>query len=220
MAPPHGGAACSARVFGRRGGAGVPGQARPRSWTGLSNPGGLRGLPPRGWLAEEMSKALGVGRSWRRNRPGAGGATIALGGPLAHFPADGYTLFNATHHSINKAPCTRSSPYDPDTGLRRDYGAVATGPLVICVKNGVLRSRNLRELNRVSRPRPQSRQALQRQLRQTAPRRTLGRGRFHVGGRPCSSPTRCSSKGRAGRLCAIDHRRRQPTWMFSPTPPL
>jgi tripartite-type tricarboxylate transporter receptor subunit TctC len=75
------------------------------------------------------------------NRPGAG-ATIASEA-VAHAPADGYTLLNATHHSINKA-LYKKLAYDPD----KDFAAVtrvATGPLVICVKND-LPIRNLREL--------------------------------------------------------------------------
>jgi len=107
----------------------------------------ITGYPPGGsadfltrLLAEEMGKTLGV-VVVAENRPGAG-ATIASEA-VAHSPADGYTLFNATHHSINKA-LYKKLAYDPD----KDFVAitrVATGPLVICVKND-LAVKNLREL--------------------------------------------------------------------------
>lgn len=107
----------------------------------------VTGYPPGGsadfltrLLAEEMGKALGVAVV-AENRPGAG-ATIASEA-VAHSPADGYTLFNATHHSINKA-LYKKLAYDPD----KDFVAitrVAAGPLVICVKND-LPVKNLREL--------------------------------------------------------------------------
>jgi tripartite-type tricarboxylate transporter receptor subunit TctC len=107
----------------------------------------ITGYPPGGSadfltrvLAEEMTKNLGV-TVVAENRPGAG-ATIASEA-VAHSPADGYTLFNATHHSINKA-LYKKLAYDPD----KDFVAitsVATGPLVICVKND-LPIKNLREL--------------------------------------------------------------------------
>ena len=107
----------------------------------------ITGYPPGGsadfltrLLAEEMTKNLGVAVI-AENRPGAG-ATIASEA-VAHSPADGYTLFNATHHSINKA-LYKKLAYNPD----KDFVAitrVATGPLVICVKND-LAIRNLREL--------------------------------------------------------------------------
>ena len=107
----------------------------------------VTGYPPGGsadfltrLLAEEMTKNLGVAVV-AENRPGAG-ATIASEA-VAHAPADGYTLFNATHHSINKA-LYKKLAYNPD----RDFVAitrVATGPLVICVKND-LPIKTLREL--------------------------------------------------------------------------
>lgn len=107
----------------------------------------VTGYPPGGsadfltrLLAEEMTKNLGV-TVVAENRPGAG-ATIASEA-VAHAPADGYTLFNATHHSINKA-LYKKLAYNPD----RDFVAitrVATGPLVICVKND-LPVKTLREL--------------------------------------------------------------------------
>ena len=107
----------------------------------------ITGYPPGGsadfltrLLAEEMGKTLGV-VVVAENRPGAG-ATIASEA-VAHSSPDGYTLFNATHHSINKA-LYKKLAYDPD----KDFVAitrVATGPLVICVKND-LGLKNLREL--------------------------------------------------------------------------
>ena len=97
----------------------------------------VTGYPPGGsadfltrLLAEEMSKNLGVAVV-AENRPGAG-ATIASES-VAHSAPDGYTLFNATHHSINKA-LYKKLAYDPD----KDFVAitrVANGPVVICVKN-------------------------------------------------------------------------------------
>jgi tripartite-type tricarboxylate transporter receptor subunit TctC len=97
------------------------------------------GYPPGGsgdfltrLVAEEMSKDLGVAVI-AENRPGAG-ATIATE-LVAKTPADGYTILNSTHHSINKALYKRLG-YDPD----RDFAAVtrvATGPLVIVVGNDV-----------------------------------------------------------------------------------
>jgi tripartite-type tricarboxylate transporter receptor subunit TctC len=97
----------------------------------------ITGYPPGGsadfltrLVAEEMSKTLGVAVV-AENRPGAGG-TIASE-VVAKSPADGYTLFNATHHSINKA-LYKKLAFDPD----KDFVAitrVATGPLVICVNN-------------------------------------------------------------------------------------
>ena len=105
------------------------------------------GFPPGGsgdfltrLVAEEMSKHLGVAVV-AENRPGAG-ATIATEA-VARAPADGYTLLNSTHHSINKALYKKLS-YNPD----KDFAAVtrvATGPLVICVNND-LPVKTLREL--------------------------------------------------------------------------
>jgi tripartite-type tricarboxylate transporter receptor subunit TctC len=97
------------------------------------------GYPPGGsgdfltrLVAEEMSKDLGVAVI-AENRPGAG-ATIASE-LVARAPADGYTLLNSTHHTINKA-LYKKLGYDPD----RDFAPVtrvATGPLVIVVNNAV-----------------------------------------------------------------------------------
>ena len=112
--------------------AGVAAQAFPTKPVRI-----ITGYPPGGsadfltrLLAEEMTKTLGVAVV-AENRPGAG-ATIASEA-VAKSPADGYTIFNSTHHSINKALYKKLS-YDPD----KDFVAitrVATGPLVICVKN-------------------------------------------------------------------------------------
>jgi tripartite-type tricarboxylate transporter receptor subunit TctC len=107
----------------------------------------VTGYPPGGsadfltrLLAEEMAKSLGV-VVVAENRPGAG-ATIASEA-VAHSPADGYTIMNSTHHAINKA-LYKKLAYNPD----KDFVAitrVATGPLVICVKNDSP-VKNLREL--------------------------------------------------------------------------
>ena len=112
--------------------AGVAAQAFPTKPVRI-----ITGYPPGGsadfltrLLAEEMTKNLGVAVV-AENRPGAG-ATIASEA-VAKSPADGYTIFNSTHHSINKA-LYKKLGYDPD----KDFIAitrVATGPLVICVKN-------------------------------------------------------------------------------------
>jgi tripartite-type tricarboxylate transporter receptor subunit TctC len=97
----------------------------------------ITGYPPGGsadfltrLIAEEMTRTLGVAIV-AENRPGAGG-TIASE-VVAKSPADGYTLFNSTHHSINKA-LYKKLAFDPD----KDFVAitrVAVGPLVICVNN-------------------------------------------------------------------------------------
>ncbi len=97
------------------------------------------GYPPGGsgdfltrLVADEMSKDLGVA-VLAENRPGAG-ATIATE-LVARAPADGYTVLNSTHHTINKA-LYKKLGYDPD----RDFAAVtrvAVGPLVIVVNNDV-----------------------------------------------------------------------------------
>ena len=122
--------------------AGVAAQAFPSKPVKI-----VTGYPPGGsadfltrLLAEEMTKNLGMAVV-AENRPGAG-ATIASEA-VAHSPADGYTIFNATHHSINKA-LYKKLAYDPD----KDFVSitrVATGPLVICVKND-LPIKTLREL--------------------------------------------------------------------------
>ena len=107
----------------------------------------VTGYPPGGsadfltrLLADEMGKDLGV-TVLAENRPGAG-ATIASEA-VAKAAPDGYTVLNATHHTINKA-LYKKLPYDPD----KDFAAVtrvATGPLVVVVNNN-LPINNLREL--------------------------------------------------------------------------
>src|SRR3954453_8640007 len=105
------------------------------------------GYPPGGsgdfltrLAADELTKELGVAVIVD-NRPGAGG-NIAHD-LVAHSPADGYTVLNATHMAINRA-LYKSLTYDPD----KDFAAVtriATGPTVICVNNS-LPVKDLREL--------------------------------------------------------------------------
>ena len=105
------------------------------------------GYPPGGsgdfltrLAADELQKELGV-PVIVDNRPGAGG-NIAHD-LVAHSPADGYTVLNATHMAINRA-LYKSLTYDPD----KDFAAVtrvATGPTVICVNNNVP-VKDLREL--------------------------------------------------------------------------
>ena len=65
------------------------------------------GYPPGGsgdfltrLIADEMSKNLGVAVV-AENRAGAGGNVAA--DAVARAPADGYTVLNAPHHSINLA---------------------------------------------------------------------------------------------------------------------
>ena len=92
------------------------------------------GYPPGGsgdfltrLIADEMGKALGVA-VLADNRPGAGGNVAA--DVVARAPADGYTVLNAPHHSINLA-LYKSTTYD-----HKDFVPVtkiATGPTVICV---------------------------------------------------------------------------------------
>ena len=105
------------------------------------------GYPPGGsgdfltrLAADELQKELGV-PVIVDNRPGAGG-NIAHD-LVAHAPADGYTVLNATHMAINRA-LYKSLTYDPD----KDFAAVtriATGPTVICVNNN-LPVKDLRQL--------------------------------------------------------------------------
>jgi len=105
------------------------------------------GYPPGGsgdfltrLAADELTKELGA-PVIVDNRPGAGG-NIAHD-LVAHSPADGYTVLNATHMAINRA-LYKNLTYDPD----KDFAAVtriATGPTVICVNNH-LPVKDLREL--------------------------------------------------------------------------
>jgi tripartite-type tricarboxylate transporter receptor subunit TctC len=105
------------------------------------------GYPPGGsgdfltrLAADELTRDLGA-PVIVDNRPGAGG-NIAHD-LVAHSPADGYTVLNATHMAINRA-LYKNLTYDPD----KDFAAVtriATGPTVICVNNN-LPVKDLREL--------------------------------------------------------------------------
>src|SRR3954462_362782 len=105
------------------------------------------GYPPGGsgdfltrLAADELTKELGA-PVIVDNRPGAGG-NIAHD-LVAHSPADGYTVLNATHMAINRA-LYKSLTHDPD----KDFAAVtriATGPTVICVGNN-LPVKDLRQL--------------------------------------------------------------------------
>ena len=104
------------------------------------------GYPPGGsgdfltrLVADEMQKALGVGVV-AENRPGAGGNVAA--DAVARAPADGYTVLNAWHHTINLT-LYKSTTYD-----HKDFipvTRIATGPTVICV-NGSVPANNLKEL--------------------------------------------------------------------------
>ena len=88
--------------------------------------------------AEELSRELGVAVVVD-NRPGAGG-NIA-NDVVAKSPADGYTLLNAWHFTINQM--LYKSPHGD-----RDFAAisrVAAGPTVVCVKND-LPVKDLKEL--------------------------------------------------------------------------
>ena len=112
------------------------------------------GFPPGGsgdfltrLIADEMSKSLGVAVV-AENRAGAGGNVAA--DYVARAPADGYTVLNAPHHSINLA-LYKSSTYD-----HKDFipvTKVATGPTVICVSSTV-QARNLKELIEFARANP------------------------------------------------------------------
>jgi tripartite-type tricarboxylate transporter receptor subunit TctC len=104
------------------------------------------GYPPGGsgdfltrLIADEMSKTLGVAVV-AENRPGAGGNVAA--DHVAKAPADGYTVLNAPHHTVNIA-LYKSVTYD-----HKDFipvTKVATGPTVICV-NSTVPAKNLKEL--------------------------------------------------------------------------
>jgi len=104
------------------------------------------GYPPGGsgdfltrLIADEMQKALGVGVV-AENRPGAGGNVAS--DAVARAPADGYTVLNAWHHTINLT-LYKSTTYD-----HKDFipvTKIATGPTVICVNDSVP-AKNLKEL--------------------------------------------------------------------------
>jgi tripartite-type tricarboxylate transporter receptor subunit TctC len=112
------------------------------------------GFPPGGsgdfltrLIADEMSKNLGVAVV-AENRAGAGGNVAA--DHVAKAPADGYTVLNAPHHSINLA-LYKSSTYD-----HKDFiplTKIATGPTVICV-NSTVQANNLKELIEFARANP------------------------------------------------------------------
>ena len=80
-------------------------------------------------IAEELQKGLGVSVVVE-NKPGAGGNIAAE--QVAKSPADGYTLLNAWHHSINlvlyKNPGYAHKDFIPIT-------KIATGPTIIVVNN-------------------------------------------------------------------------------------
>jgi tripartite-type tricarboxylate transporter receptor subunit TctC len=104
------------------------------------------GYPPGGsgdfltrLIADEMQKALGVGVV-AENRPGAGGNVAA--DAVARAPADGYTVLNAWHHTINLT-LYKSTTYDHHDFI--PVTRIATGPTVICV-NASVPAQNLKEL--------------------------------------------------------------------------
>src|SRR5262245_376457 len=104
------------------------------------------GFPPGGSgdfltriIADEMTKNLGVAVI-AENKPGAGGNVAA--DAVARAPADGYTVLNDPHHSVNLS-LYKNAGYD-----HKDFIAItkiATGPTVICV-NSTVQAKNLKEL--------------------------------------------------------------------------
>lgn len=112
------------------------------------------GFPPGGsgdfltrLIADEMAKDLGVAVV-AENRAGAGGNLAPEA--VAKAPADGYTVLNAPHHSINLA-LYKKSTYD-----HKDFipvTKIATGPTVICV-NATVQAKNLKELIEFARANP------------------------------------------------------------------
>jgi tripartite-type tricarboxylate transporter receptor subunit TctC len=82
-------------------------------------------------IADEMQKNLGVSVV-TENKPGAGGNLAAEA--VAKSPADGYTLLNAWHHSINlvlyKNPGYSHKDFIPIT-------KIATGPTIVVVNNNL-----------------------------------------------------------------------------------
>ncbi|MEA3192804.1 MAG: hypothetical protein QOD26_1137 [Betaproteobacteria bacterium] len=90
-------------------------------------------------IAEELQKGLGQSVVVE-NKPGAGGNLAAE--QAAKSPADGYTLLNAWHHSINlvlyKNPGYTHRDFIPIT-------KIATGPTIIVVNNN-LPVKDLKEL--------------------------------------------------------------------------
>lgn len=112
------------------------------------------GFPPGGsgdfltrLIADEMQKTLGVAVI-AENKPGAGGNVAAEA--VAKAPADGYTVLNAPHHSVNLA-LYKSSGYD-----HKDFipvTKIATGPTVVCV-NDTVKAKTLQELVEYARANP------------------------------------------------------------------
>jgi len=80
-------------------------------------------------IADELQKNLG-GSVIVENKPGAGGNLASA--EVARAPADGYTLLNAWHHSINlvlyKNPGYAHKDFIPIT-------KIATGPTIVVVNN-------------------------------------------------------------------------------------
>ncbi len=91
-------------------------------------------------MAEELTRELGVAVIVD-NRPGAGGSIAA--DVVAKSPADGYTVLNGGHQTINKE-LYRNLPYDPDKDLV-PVCRVATGTTILVVNNDFQVS-NVREL--------------------------------------------------------------------------
>src|SRR5260221_10865265 len=90
-------------------------------------------------IADELQKNLG-GSVIVENKPGAGGNLAST--EVARAAADGYTLLNAWHHSINlalyKNPAYTHKDFIPIT-------KIATGPTIVVVNND-LPVKNLQEL--------------------------------------------------------------------------
>src|SRR4051812_37909417 len=114
----------------------------------------LTGYPPGGSAdflsrvaADELSKELGVAVVVE-NKPGAGGNIAAE--QVAHAPADGYTLLNATDKAVNMALYKNPGYSDKDfAGVIR----IARGPCVIVVNKDSPFS-NLRELIQFAKENP------------------------------------------------------------------
>ncbi len=105
------------------------------------------GYPPGGsgdfltrLMADELTRELGV-TVIVDNRPGAGGSIAS--DAVAKSPADGYTVLNGGHQTINKE-LYRNLPYDPDKDLV-PVCRVATGTTILVVNNDFQLS-NVREL--------------------------------------------------------------------------
>ena len=98
-------------------------------------------------ITDELSKGLGVSFVVE-NKPGAGGNIASE--QVAKSPADGYTLLNAWHHSINlalyKSPGYAHKDFIPIT-------KIATGPTIVVVNND-LPVKSLTELVAYARTNP------------------------------------------------------------------